>query len=429
MQILASSTFILLSSIGYFQHAGASGPLLDIQHLLRPESTSSSPTQHHPKHASNPKTSDKSYAPWAHKPHCIYPQTAPNKRERFCVHTYHRQYGPSISIIGKPEMATDLLPKLDEDPLSIFLTPTQASEYLTTPRKYDVRPIPGKGIGVIATQKIPQYSTFMFDQASIVVDLEPDEKKSAPEYGRLLHLAVGQLREPVVVRNLSTANDERGLRKRGAELEGDVMETNSFATKVEDAQTKALFPLVSRINHACNPNAFVMFSPSGVSIGIKAYHDILPGEEITISYLFLGLPTLRRHERLEKWGFKCTCPLCSASPNARFASDTRRIRIEEAEKEIIDLWRDGQIQAAIRVAEEAVELMKEEDLTPMLTDEYMMLARLHMLRQEIEESEDYAAMTAEILKNLGFLGPEPDMGEWGLEKMLEAYGEGVIYRA
>lgn len=41
--------------------------------------------------------------------------------------------------------------------------------------------------------------------------------------------------------------------------------------------------MVKRINHACDPNAFVMFSNSGFSLGIKAYRDIEPGEEISVS--------------------------------------------------------------------------------------------------------------------------------------------------
>jgi SET domain-containing protein len=45
-----------------------------------------------------------------------------------------------------------------------------------------------------------------------------------------------------------------------------------------------------RINHACNPNAFVMFSKQGVSMGIKAYRAIEAGEEITVSCPFILFP-------------------------------------------------------------------------------------------------------------------------------------------
>jgi SET domain-containing protein len=45
-----------------------------------------------------------------------------------------------------------------------------------------------------------------------------------------------------------------------------------------------------RINHACNPNAFVMFSKQGVSMGIKAYRAIEAGEEITVSCPFIFSP-------------------------------------------------------------------------------------------------------------------------------------------
>lgn len=47
-----------------------------------------------------------------------------------------------------------------------------------------------------------------------------------------------------------------------------------------------------RINHACNPNSFVLFSRAGISMAIKAYRDIEEGEEISISctYAYYPLP-------------------------------------------------------------------------------------------------------------------------------------------
>lgn len=143
--------------------------------------------------------------------------------------------------------------------------------------------------------------------------------------------------------------------------------------------------------------------------------------------LLLGLTSTRRQQGLERWGFKCTCPLCSAPPSEKAISDTRRQRIEEAKPELVAFWKEGKYQAAIRIGEEIVELIKEEGLTSMLTDEYVVLARLYLIRGDKETAEEYAELAVEILSNLGFLGTE-DPAEWGLERLLGAFSDRGVHQ-
>jgi hypothetical protein len=68
-----------------------------------------------------------------------------------------------------------------------------------------------------------------------------------------------------------------------------------------------LWPMASFLNHSCNPNAF--YYGIGRYLILKAIADIPKGNEIRISYIE-RMPYDERNYTLQKWGFKCDCPLC-----------------------------------------------------------------------------------------------------------------------
>jgi tetratricopeptide (TPR) repeat protein len=140
------------------------------------------------------------------------------------------------------------------------------------------------------------------------------------------------------------------------------------------------------------------------------------------------MPFAQRQEGLKRWGFTCRCSLCSLPEEERSESDARRNRISEAEPELRSLWREGKHQAAIRVGEEMVELMKQEHLTPMLTDEYVILAKLYLARGDREMAQEYVEMALDILENLGFLGQEK-AEDWNLERLLGVFSDRGIYQS
>ena len=46
-----------------------------------------------------------------------------------------------------------------------------------------------------------------------------------------------------------------------------------------------VFPEISRMNHDCRPNADYYFDPQTFTHNIHAVRPIMPGEEITVSYI------------------------------------------------------------------------------------------------------------------------------------------------
>jgi hypothetical protein len=189
------------------------------------------------------------------------------------------------------------------------------------------------------------------------------------------------------------------------------------------------------------PNsALTHFNATTLSNTVTAFHDILEGEEITIScrslfysprlshHPFLitilptslwlalcsflplspspsrntnhltcnsdspfGLPsTTRQKLLLAKWGFTCTCTLCSSPPSVLAASDERRNTIEALGKEVVKLVERGETKALKRAAQlygEVVEAVRLEGLVPHLGGHYDVLGRLWAAAGELEKGK------------------------------------------
>ncbi|KAF1954919.1 hypothetical protein CC80DRAFT_474957 [Byssothecium circinans] len=251
--------------------------------------------------------------------------------------------------------------------------------------------------------------------------------------------------------DVGKSEEERGEEEEGR-LEEDVMLTNAFGSEIAGTKCRALYPLISRINHHCNPNAFVLFSRAGISMAVKASRDIEEGEELSISYITHGQPSPHRHRALSRWGFTCTCSLCTLPAAQKTASDMRRTLIAQSTDKITDLWESGKPMDAIVLAEESIEMIRDEGLVHLLPDEYALVAKLWLLvarakegrvregkgkgeggkgkggvaEREREEAERWARLSWEMLGGMGFLGYEweESLG-FEMEAFLELVGEGM----
>jgi len=88
----------------------------------------------------------------------------------------------------------------------------------------------------------------------------------------------------------------------------------------------------------------------------------------------------------------------------------------------MELAKDYKLDEAIALAEESVELIKDEGVWSMLTDEYAMLAMLWLEKGDKEKAEAYGEKTHRLLSNLGFLGIGEDREAWKLETLLKNIG-------
>ncbi|KAK2743435.1 hypothetical protein FQN57_004900 [Myotisia sp. PD_48] len=96
-----------------------------------------------------------------------------------------------------------------------------------------------------------------------------------------------------------------------------------------------VYATICLINHSCIPNTHSSWNSNLGRETIHATRYISVGEEITFSYDRGEEFTPRRQFLQDKFGFDCTCELCSSSVAAREASDVRRRRIQTLD------WRIG----------------------------------------------------------------------------------------
>jgi len=106
-----------------------------------------------------------------------------------------------------------------------------------------------------------------------------------------------------------------------------VLDTNAYEVKTSRGTARGLFQSISRINHSCIPNLRHYSSvESGdkkdVGMTIKAARDILPGEQIFVSYTPPFLCTqLRRMILKQTKCFECDCVRClDPSENGTYLS-------------------------------------------------------------------------------------------------------------
>jgi len=109
-----------------------------------------------------------------------------------------------------------------------------------------------------------------------------------------------------------------------------ILFTNCFEFKVGDIDARALYPLVSLVNHSCIPNMrhtnlinqlekyqadteYLKGSSEGeiVVMQLEAQRTILPNTELTIRYNDYMMSQIQRQKFLsEQWFFNCQCSRC-----------------------------------------------------------------------------------------------------------------------
>eukprot|EP01126_Amoeba_proteus_P002326 TRINITY_DN1072_c0_g2_i14.p1 TRINITY_DN1072_c0_g2~~TRINITY_DN1072_c0_g2_i14.p1 ORF type:complete len:269 (-),score=39.22 TRINITY_DN1072_c0_g2_i14:397-1203(-) len=113
-----------------------------------------------------------------------------------------------------------------------------------------------------------------------------------------------------------------------------------------------LYPILSLINHSCDPNSVPIFE--GRSVKLVCIRPIQPGDEITISYIETAAPThVRIAELQSNFFFTCTCPKClDLSEDELFWScksgvdhQMVELQLHHAEKHLLELGKDNKEEA------------------------------------------------------------------------------------
>lgn len=167
-----------------------------------------------------------SWAPWTHAPYCT--------DSRYCVYTDARfRNNLGISIITTPENianVTSLFSLLSMNPRSRE----------SVPPSYMIKPIPDKGIGVVAARNIRKGEIIMAEPIAVLADFNIPKKLQHADGVMLFGRAFNQLPDPDRAWNLAKSSEH--LLAPASE---DVMRTNSFGLALNNFDRMALFPNIS----------------------------------------------------------------------------------------------------------------------------------------------------------------------------------------
>lgn len=251
--------------------------------------------------------------------------------------------------------------------------------------------VPGKGRGMVATRiirrgdQIQAYTPILSVQDSLMqIDRAAIEQ--------ILSLRVAVDRMPPASKALFM--DQWG--HFGGDPRYDKVNTNAFNSMIGTSEIFfwTIYPESARYNHDCRPNTLYSINNEDLLHNLKAGRMIIPGEEISLSYLSPDMPTAERKMRtLTQWGFNCTCSLCAAPSWVHQASDDRIALIEQLETELNDLATNRSATPA--TAEMLISLHQQERLDGVVGDAYMYAAFEYAYLGNKRAAQKFAALSLE----------------------------------
>lgn len=318
---------------------------------------------------------------WTHEPFCLESLSA---NKGFCVYSSSTfSHGRGISIVASPLEA------------SRIITAPALQSRSSTPQnphasKFEIKPIPGRGLGIVATA--PLYRGDQLYSLTPIIAVQDDAMQFLPVPDLLLLMAISLSRLPFKTQ----AQFWTMHAQFGGNAIYDRITTNAYNMPLGSALEHfwAAQPEISRINHDCRPNAANHFDAGALMQNVHVLRPIGVGEEVTVSYLTPLLGYEERKKRIAKqWGFECTCSLCASTESFRNASDDRLGVMADLEARLDDIaaTRTG----STGMAELLIALYELERLDGAVADGYMYAALEYAYIGDVNAARKYAARAME----------------------------------
>jgi len=168
---------------------------------------------------------------WTDEPYCI--ETA--EWGTYCAYSNgHFGQNLGIGIVTTPGIVNS-----SRSMFQTALYPTDKHYLPDIKDTWELRDIPGKGKGVVATRFIARGETIMTDHIAILADFAFANIMRWQEGEELLQVAVSRLAHSQDIRSLSR------MAKAGPPTVADIMSTNGFGETLEGRQYMQLFPRIA----------------------------------------------------------------------------------------------------------------------------------------------------------------------------------------
>ncbi|TGO24959.1 hypothetical protein BPAE_0090g00030 [Botrytis paeoniae] len=285
----SSVQFDILNSLS---HAQCSSSILSSSYSLCPSNLESSRNKHHPSESSqlisiNSNKSNSTLStssipsPWQYPPVCSDITLTSPKTPQFCVYTSTTfASGRGISLLTTPKIAS----KIASLPAFTSSLPFQPLYNSSNPAPFEIRELPGRGMGVIATRPIKR-GTILFAYPTIGIyhnsafPRSHNSSSSSQNHTSLFSLSATQL--PPSSSNLlySLAAHETHRQLHNGEGIIGRLNTNTFGEDFLGQEHSIVVPETARLNHDCRPNANYYFDARTLMHYTAAGREIAVGEE------------------------------------------------------------------------------------------------------------------------------------------------------
>ncbi|KAK3823218.1 MAG: hypothetical protein J3Q66DRAFT_139557 [Benniella sp.] len=229
---------------------------------------------------------------------------------------------------------------------------------------YIIKDAPGKGRGMFATQDIKRGTCIIAESPLVYIS---DLNSLAENLAAVEALSKKNKKYFYALRNV-----HEGIR---LPQEFGIIQTNSLPLG-SDSPDRAVYRIISRINHSCAPNVTHTWNPKTNKENIYAIKDIPEGSEILTSYL---LPFMTRAERQEvlsrSFRFTCQCEVCAVDSSEEYDAAVKRIKLCT---DLIVSSASSNPRKSIGYVREALALMDKIDergKTPYYYDGYQICAQ------------------------------------------------------
>lgn len=196
-------------------------------------------------HVNSSASEAEDFGPWSFKPVCT--EYFDVLKDPLCVFTNASfSSGRGISIFTTPTIAREFATLLPfQDPAALSSRGINPPPKLSRP--WYTKPIPGKGTGVLAKQKLQRGDLVAAYTPYLLAHME--NLLSTMDREKYLRTAIEHLPEASKTHYLSLAT----IYGDPSVVVQDVVKANAFEMQVGGQMHLAVFPESSRINHACSP--------------------------------------------------------------------------------------------------------------------------------------------------------------------------------
>ena len=187
---------------------------------------------------------------------------------------------------------------------------------------FEVRPLPGKGLGVIVTRiaSFARGERILCEEPLIAWRSSPSQN-GTHDWNSLESQVEADARRDDFYSLCDKFSDSgnglaktaRGIWNSNSFPMEDIMADGLAAAK-DGVHRSAVYRLCSRINHSCRPNCFAAWNALLGRQTLHALREIGQGEELTVAYVGgaeAGVRASRRQMLADKYHFDCACEACS----------------------------------------------------------------------------------------------------------------------